>query len=59
MISIHNDLLKIIGMFWEIEKRHWEESNYPDDHIFISLDNVKKWMEKQQDDPDEQGIVSL
>ena len=59
MISIHNDLLKIIGMFWEMEKRHWQESNYPDDHIFISLDNVKKWMEKQQDDPDEQGIVSL
>ena len=40
MVSIHNDLLRIIRMFWEIEKRHWEESNYPDDHIFINLDNV-------------------
>ena len=32
-------------MFWDIERRDWEEKDNPEDHIFVSVNYLKNWLE--------------
>ena len=51
MSEIKKDLQRIVNMFWDIEKNHWEEGGTNDDnHIFLNLNNVKNWLERQRRD---------
>ena len=44
-IKITKDLHRIVNMYWDIEKRHWEEEgSNNDNHIFISLNNVRNYI---------------
>lgn len=42
--SIEDDLDKLVDMYWQQEKDHWEEANNPDDHIFHAFNNVKNYL---------------
>ena len=60
-LSIEKDLKRIVDMFWNIEKRHWEEAGTDDaHHIFLSLNRVKNWLEANREkDSDEEGKITL
>ena len=42
--KIDIDLEKLITMYWQIEKDHWEENDNPEDHIFHSFNNIKNYL---------------
>ena len=42
--SLVNDMREIIKMHYHIEKVHWEELGNPEDHIFLSLNNIKNYL---------------
>ena len=35
-----NDLKKVLDYLYRDEKKHWEESDKPKDHIFVSIRNL-------------------
>jgi len=41
---LHNDIQKIVDMWWDIEKDNWEEAGTPNNHIFLSLNNLKNYL---------------
>ena len=45
LVSIEKDLKRVVNMFWDIEKRHWEETPDNDNHVLHSLNNIKNWLE--------------
>ena len=42
--SIKNDLQKIVDYLFEDEFKHYIESNKPDDHIFVAVNRVEKYL---------------
>lgn len=42
---IVKDCQKIVDMYWDIEHRDWEEKDNPEDHIFLSVNYMKNWLE--------------
>ena len=60
-LSIEKDLKRIVDVFWDIEKRYWEEAGTDDEHhIFLSLNRVKNWLEANREkDSDEEGKITL
>ena len=47
MKELEKSLQKIVDMFWDIERRDWEEKENPENHIFLSINNIKNWLEGQ------------
>ena len=48
MISIHKDLEKVITLWYDLEKKNWENSNMNDTHIFISLHRIKEFLNRDR-----------
>ena len=44
MKNLNKDLKRIVMMYWQEEKDHWESLDTPSDHIFLSLNNVKNYL---------------
>jgi hypothetical protein len=38
------DIDKLVEMYWQIEKNHWEEDGNPEDHIFHAINNLKNYL---------------
>jgi len=49
MINVHKHLKKVIDMWYDLEKKNWENSGMDDKHIFISLHNIKEFLERDKD----------
>tara|TARA_Y100001973_G_C5201732_1_gene338283 strand:+ start:3393 stop:3629 length:237 start_codon:yes stop_codon:yes gene_type:complete len=49
---LRKDLKRIVMMYWSDEKSHWEELDNDENHIFISLNNVRNYLisKKKKDD---------
>ena len=43
---INLDLNRLVDMYWQIEKDHWEEAGNPKDHIFNAINNLKNYLSK-------------
>ena len=50
MISVHKDLKRVIDVWYDLEKKNWENSGMDNKHIFISLHNIKEFLERDKDD---------
>ena len=37
-------LNRLVEMYWQIEKDHWEEDGNPEDHIFHAINNLKNYL---------------
>ena len=48
MISVHKHLKKVIDMWYDLEKKNWESSGMDNKHIFISLHNIKEFIEREE-----------
>ena len=48
MTSIHKHLKKVINMWYDLEKKNWESSGMDNKHIFISLHNIKEFLEREE-----------
>ena len=48
MISVHRDLKKVIDMWYDLEKKNWERSGMDNNHIFISLHNIKEFIDRDK-----------
>ena len=48
MISVHKHLKKVIDMWYDLEKKNWESSGMDNKHIFISLHNIKEFLERDR-----------
>ena len=56
MEKLHKDLKRIVMMYWQEEKTHWESLDTPSDHIFLSLNTVKNYLIGEEgDEKDEQS----
>jgi hypothetical protein len=44
MEKLHKDLKRIVMMYWQEEKTHWESLNTPEDHVFLALNNIKCYL---------------
>ena len=56
MIRLHKALKRIIMMYWQEEKTHWESLDNPEDHIFMSLNEVKNYIiAKEKEAKDEEN----
>ena len=43
-------------MYWQEEKTHWESLDNPEDHIFMSLNEVKNYIiDKEKEAKDEEN----
>ncbi len=40
--EILEDIKSVIRFLWESEKKHWEESGCPDEHIFQTLKRIQR-----------------
>tara|TARA_R100001198_G_scaffold20182_1_gene10103 strand:+ start:165 stop:344 length:180 start_codon:yes stop_codon:yes gene_type:complete len=41
---IEKDIRKVVDYLFEDEFKHYIESNKPDDHIFVAVNNLEKWL---------------
>lgn len=41
-LAFEEDLRRILDYLWKDEQKHFEESGCPKDHIFKSLERIKK-----------------
>ena len=48
MNELKKSLQKLVDMYWDVERRDWEEKENPEDHIFLSINNIKNWLEGQR-----------
>ena len=53
MKRLHKDLKRIIMMYWARERNHWDELENPEEHIFISLNNVRNYLISKEKKDDE------
>ena len=44
MEKLHKDLKRIVMLYWQEEKTHWESLDNPEDHIFLALNSVKNYL---------------
>lgn len=40
--QVWNDLATIVDYMWKDERQHWEESDKPNEHIFLSLCRIRR-----------------
>ena len=45
---LHNDMQKIIDTWWLEQKNDWKHKGTPKNHIFISLNNLKKHLKSEK-----------
>ena len=38
------DINRLVEMYWQMEKDHWEEDGNPENHIFHALNNLKNYL---------------
>jgi hypothetical protein len=56
MKRLHKALKRIVMMYWQEEKNHWESLDNPEDHIFMSLNKVKNYIiGKEKEAKDEEN----
>ena len=48
MISVHKDLKRVIDVWYDSEKRNWENGDMNNRHIFLSLHRIKEFLEKDK-----------
>ena len=48
MQEIKKDLQRIVDYLYEDEFTHYIEENKPDDHIFLAVNNVEKYLNLKQ-----------
>lgn len=42
--NLEDDLHKLVDMYWQQEKDHWEEDNNSDEHVFHAFNNIKNYL---------------
>ena len=42
--GLSKDLNRIVVMYWQEERNHWDSTDTPEDHIFHSINNVKNYL---------------
>jgi len=47
MERIIKDLEKLVEYMWAAEYKHWDEEEQPMHHIFHSINNVKNYLNKE------------
>ena len=48
MTSIHKHLKRVIDMWYDLEKKNWERSGMDNNHILISLHNIKEFIDRDK-----------
>ena len=48
MKNLNKDLKRIVMMYWQEEKNHWESLENPSDHVFLSLNRVKNYLIEEE-----------
>ena len=43
-MQINDDMHRIVHLLWEKEKERWERNGTPNNHIFISINNMKNYL---------------
>ena len=60
--SLVHNLQDIVDMHWEEERKHWDELECPDKHIYHSLNNLRNFLIKLKNetpaDIDEWEVIS-
>tara|TARA_Y100001963_G_scaffold127_1_gene177 strand:- start:80 stop:409 length:330 start_codon:yes stop_codon:yes gene_type:complete len=60
--SLARNLQDIVDMHWEEERKHWDELECPDKHIYHSLNNLRNFLIKLKNetpaDIDEWEVIS-
>lgn len=46
--TLKTDLKILVEYLWESEKKHYEESDKPKEHIFNVLKRIKKFLTKER-----------
>ena len=55
MEKLHKYLKRIVMMYWQEEKTHWESLDNPEDHIFLALNSVKNYLIGEERRANEKG----
>jgi hypothetical protein len=43
-LEFRQSLIKVIEMYWQVERVHWEEEGTPENHIFLHFNYLKNWI---------------